>query len=292
MSSKAELRKLSDAVATIKSITRVYEQAAARKMRVVRMEMEKIVEYLDAARGTYSNVKHSISQAEKERVKQAILGSSFRRPTKNEVLVLIASQSQFYGQLIPNLFGQFIAWYRKTGSDSIILGHTGRELLAKEGIKSTNITYFDFDDSVPDWNVIHKVSEIIGGYAKIVVFYGEYKTVLTQEAKSADISQMVMVRDVDEVKKYLFRPQAGHTLSFLEKQMIAGGFLQKIYEAQVAKYAARIKILEIGQVAEKISEAIGDLSRTRRRVRKSINNKKQQQLFTGSELWQEEGMIA
>ena len=77
---------------------------------------------------------------------------------------------------------------------------------------------------------------------------------------------------------------------FLEKQMIAGGFLEKIYESQVAKYAARIKILEIGQVAEKISNAMDDLARGRRNFRKNSNNRKQQQLFTGSDLWQNEGL--
>ena len=66
--------------------------------------------------------------------------------------------------------------------------------------------------------------------------------------------------------------------------------MEKIYESKVAKYAARIKILEIGQGAQKISDALGDLAKGKRNVRKSSNNRKQQQLFTGATVWQQEGI--
>lgn len=287
MASRAELKKLSDAVATIKSITAVYEQAAARRMKTVKVEMQNISKYVDSAIGTYSDVKHSVTRDLDEGIKKIILTSSFRKSAKGTVLVLIASATQYYGQLIPRLFRLFLDEYRRTKADGIILGRTGFELLKKEKITASNVTVFDFDDLAPNWEVVHKVSNLVGTYSKIIVFYGEYKSVFTQEVKKGDISEMVVVRDVAQTKEFLFKPGPDVSLTFLENQMIASGFLQKIYESQIAKYAARIKILEIGQVAEKISSVTGDLSRSRRRFRKALNNKKQQQLFTGSNLWGE-----
>ncbi len=287
---KAELKKFSEAVTTIKSITRVYEQAAARKMKMVKLEIENIAEYLNEATNTYSSSKFSITEGEKPKVRQAVLSTSFRKPTKNRVLVLIASQTQYYGNLIPSLFKEFLKYYQKSGSDAVILGKIGKELMEKNNIVAQNVTYWDFDDANPSWNVVHQIAQKLGDYAKIIVFYGEYKSVLTQEAKSTDLAEKIVVREVAEEKQYLFKPQPQVALSFLEQQMISGGFLEKIYESQVAKYAARIKILEIGQVAEKISNALDDLARGRRNFRKNNNNRKQLQLFTGSDLWQNEGL--
>lgn len=287
MNTKAELKKFSEFVTTIKSITRVYEQAAARKMKGVRIEIDKITEYLENARETYSSTKVSLASEESRRMREGILKTSFRHPNKKQVLVLISSQNHYYGQLILNMFKLFLEEYKRSGSDGIILGNIGREFFRNENISAGNVTFFDFDDVVPDWNVIHKVSDIVGNYEKIIVFYGQYKSVLTQEPNRGDLSQnIIVVNEAGKVKKYLFRPEPAHSLSFLEKQMIAGDFLQKIYESQVAKYAARIKILEIGQVAEKISQALDQLGRDRSKVRKTTNNKKQQQLFCGSNLWQ------
>ena len=287
MSSKADLKKFSDAVATIKSITRVYEQAAARRMRMVKVEIEKISDYVSAASESYSDVKYSLVENFDENIKKVILNSSFRKPTRSTVLVLISSQTQYFGQLIPRLSRLFISEYKKTRADCIILGKVGRELMEKEEVYPESLTVFDFDDMNPDWTVVHKVSESIANYAKIVVFYGEYKSVFTQEVKSSQLSEMVVIKNVPEAKKFRFRPSASQSLGFLENQMIASGFMQKLYESQIAKYAARIKILEIGQVAEKISSAFDDLSRGKRRYRKLNYNKKQQQLYVGAGLWQE-----
>lgn len=288
---KGELKKFSEAVTTIKSITRVYEQAAARKMKMVKLEIEKIAKYLDAADDTYSSAKFAVFEEEKERIRQVLMSAPVRKPQKDEVLVLIASQTQYFGNLISNLCVEFSKYYSKNRSDSIVLGKIGSELLERLNVRGENIKHFDFDDTTLPWEIVHAVSVELSNYNRIIVFFGEFKSVLTQEAKNTDIGQTIVVKDVATKKKYLFRPEGGNSLTFLENQMISGHFLEKVYESQVAKYAARIKILEIGQVAEKISSAIDQLARGKRNLRKSTNNKKQQQLFTGSDLWEKEGIV-
>lgn len=218
----------------------------------------------------------------------AILSTAFRAPEKDRILVLIASQHNYFGNLIPSLFKLFLEEYRTLGGDALILGMIGRELMNRSGMISGDITYFDFDDASPNWEVVHKVSQYLAAYEQIVIFYGQYRSVLTQEAKRVDLAQTVVVSEAPEIKQYWFAGESLSPLSFLENQMIAGDFLQKIYESQLAKYGARIKILEIGQVAEKISEALDSLGRFRRKVRKNVSNKKQMQLFCGSQLWQKE----
>ena len=110
---------------------------------------------------------------------------------------------------------------------------------------------------------------------------------MNQVAARADVSETITVGQVQNVKRYLFEANSDSILAFFEEAVINAMLQLKIYESQIARYAARIKILEIGQVAEKMSQVIGDLSRGKRKVRKSLSNKKQLQLYTGVELWGE-----
>jgi len=289
MYSKAELKKYSEAVATIKSITRVYEEAAARRIKLIQGSVEKVTQFIGDASDTYINVKFGLvaEQKTKDKKKQNILSKSFRRQSKKGVLVLISSHEQYFGNLIPNLFSRWEKEMLKTNFDGIILGNTGKNLLDKSKNKFKNVKNFDLDDNNPDWDLISRIGKEIAVYQKIVVFYGEYKTVLNQVAAKQDISNSITIGQVQEVKRYLFESQGDAILAFFEEEVINALLQLKVYQSQVARFAARIKILEIGQVAEKMSQVIGDLSRGRRKVHKALNNKKQLQLYTGVELWGE-----
>lgn len=289
MYSKAELKKYSDAVATIKSITRVYEEAAARRIKLVQLSVEKIDDFVSAAADTYLNVKFGLlaEQKGKARPQQNILTTNFRKKPKKGVMVLITSKDQYYGNLIPNIYREWHKDMLETKFDGIVLGNTGIHLLEKEQVKFTNVETFELDDSNIDWKVIYRIGERISQYEKIVVYYGAYKTVLTQVAEKTDISNSISVGQVQKVKRYLFESKGEEILGDIETDVIKALLQKRIYQSQIAKYAARIKILEIGQVAEKMSEVLGDLSRGRRKVHKNLNNKKQLQLYTGVDLWSE-----
>ncbi len=289
MYSKAELKKYSDAVATIKSITRVYEEAAARRIKLIQNSVEKVTEFIGDAADTYVNVKFGMvaDQDAKGGPKKDILAKSFRPKTKKGVLVLISSHEQYFGNLIPNVFLNWKTEMEKTGFDGIILGNTGKSLLDKTDYVPKNLKAYDLNDNDPDWKLIADIGKQIGIYEKVVIFYGQYKTVLNQVAAKEDISNTITVGQVQQVKRYLFESTEDAILAFFEEEVINALLQLKVYESQIARYAARIKILEIGQVAEKMSQVLGDLSRGRRKVHKSLNNKKQLQLYTGVELWGE-----
>lgn len=286
MSSKKDLKKFEETIGAIKSLTKVFEQSAVGKMKVSQTEIEKITKYLTAARGTYSDTKISLISKMDQKHKEIALRSSFRKTTKPQILVLIASQDRYYGNLMPSLFALFMEEYRKSKSDAIILGKIGKELLDNENINAQNITYYDFEDTKPDWDLAHKIIESLAIYEQIILFYGQYESVLTQHPRKEVVTQNVSVQADVKPKKYLFRPEPGNSLSFLESQIIAGAFVSKLYESGVAKFAARVKLLEIGQVAERISAATDVLQKGKLKARKESNNRKQMQLFTGANLWQ------
>ncbi len=289
MYSKAELKKYSDAVATIKAITAVYEEAAARRIKLIQGYVLQVDEFLNNAADSYINIKFGLVAEEqsKKMPQRNIITRSFRQKSKKGVLVLIASHEQYFGNLIPNVFRLWIDDLVQSGFDGIIIGGTGARLLEKENIRKDNIQTFDMPDNEPDWTTIYKIGDQIGQYEKLVVYFGKYKTVLTQIADKSDISNSMTVGQVQKVKRYLFEGSVEDVLGFFEKEVINALLQKRVYESQIARYAARIKILEIGQVAEKMSQVLGDLSRGKRKVHKNLSNKKQLQLYTGSDLWSE-----
>lgn len=287
MYSKSELKKYSEAVATIKSITRVYEEAAARRIKLIQLSVEKVDGFLSSAADTYINIKFGLvaEQKTKKAPRKDILMTSFRPKNKKGALVLISSHEQYFGNLIPNLFRNWKEDMEKTLFDGYIFGNTGKRLLEKQSFQPKNLEVFDLDDNNPDWSLVYKIAGQLKDYEHIVIYFGKYKTVLTQVAEKEDISNTITVGQVQQVKRYLFEDNGEAILAFFEEEVIKGLLQKKVYESQIARYAARIKILEIGQVAEKMSQVIGDLSRGKRKVHKNLNNKKQLQLYTGVDLW-------
>lgn len=287
MYSKSELKKYSEAVTTIKSITRVYEEAAARRIKLIQVSVERVNQFIADSADAYVNVKFALlaEQKTKKTPSRDVLARSYRPKTKKGVVVMIASHEQYFGNLVPSVFLNWKTEMEKTGFDGIILGNTGKHLLDKSNVNFKNVKAFDLIDNDPDWNLIAQVGKEIAVYEKIVIYYGEYKTVLNQVSERADISNTITVGQVQEVKRYLFESSPEAILAFFEEEVINAMLQLKVYQSQIARYAARIKILEIGQVAEKMSQVIGDLSKGRKKVHKSLNNKKQLQLYTGVDLW-------
>src|SRR3989304_9648538 len=291
MYSRAQLKKYSESVATIKSITRVYEEAAARRVKLIQTAVERIKEFIGACADTYLNIKFGLVARgnTKEHLQPLDLGAetgkqilltTYRPAVKKGGLVFVSSKEEYYGNLIPSIYRSWKKDLVETGFDGIVLGNTGKLLMDKEGFQPTNVRYFDLDDSNPNWLLLHQIGDEIVNYREIYVYYGQYRTVLTQTASQSKISSPIAVGQVQEVKRYLFESNTQKILEFFEKELIKALLQEKIYQSQKAKYAARIKILEIGQVAEKMSEILSNLDRGRRKVSRTVANKKQQQLYS------------
>lgn len=287
MYSKAELKKYSDAVATIKSITRVYEEAAARRIKLVQNSVERINQFLASTADSYVNIKFGLYAEEqsKKTKRRNILTSSFREKVKKGVLILVSSQEQYFGNLIPSVYRSWKEDLLATKFDGIVFGNTGKRLFDKDKIQGFNVRFYELLDNDPDWQLVYKIGQELVKYEKIIVYYGKYRTVLTQTADKSEISTPMTPGQVQKIKRYLFEEQGEKILGFFENEVIKANLQKRIFESQIARHAARIKILEIGQVAEQMSKVLGDLNRGRVKVKKNLANKKQLQLYTGSDLW-------
>lgn len=283
MSTKKQLEKFEKNLDVLQSITRAFEHTATKRMEVNKNEIESLNGYLADVKQTYANIK--ISQIAKVANRQAALSAHVRKPTKEKIAVLVSSEPQYYGQLLNYMIDTFLKETAQDGVDALIIGKPGREEVNKKkpGLK---YTYFDFDDAKPDWSVVGKISDILVDYREIQVIFAKFKSILTQDIQKQDIAAEVAGAKAMELKKYLVKPEPVVALSFLEGQIITSGLLQKLYENGLAKSAIRVKILEIGEIAQRLSEHMEKFEKFKRKVIRGINNRKLASLYASSDTWQ------
>lgn len=279
----------------IRAITRVFEHAAALKMDVNRMEMQALAAHLQEAQASYSSAKTSLAATHKNKA-EAILATSMRAPTRRKVLVIVASESKYYGNIsnslaILPLVAIYSAEYRQGGADGVVIGKAAYDLLKSQKQLSSAMSYYDFNDDKPDWTIIEKVLDQLNNYEEVVIFYGKYKNIITQQTEREDIGRAVKLSSAVGAKKYEFEGGYRKALSILEKQIISSTFMQKLFESGLAKNAVSVKILEIGAIAERINAAFGQLAKWKLRYNKDVANRKQTQLYASRSLWQKGGIF-
>jgi len=304
MRTRTEVKKLEQTIADIKMLSRVFQYAAARRIKRNSEEIDLIRRYFDAVRGSYVRVKNASVEGKKEIIQKAILTSSLRQAKKREVIVLITAETRYYGTLMSGLMEAFLKEYKRKVSaslrdfgekglvsDVILVGKVGGEYLETKGIRLANVTLYHLDDDKPDFSQVSQIANVLGNYQKITIFYSMYVSVFKQEASFDYLDRFFSV-DADNIKSnYLFKPTVIGAVGQLEKHMIGAGFLQRLFESGLAKYAYRVRILQIGQVAQRISDALDEIRRIRSTAGRDIENKKQGQLLSGSLLWRKSDVI-
>lgn len=289
MSGKFELEQYEKAVEEIRSLTRIYEEAVFKKMSQVRLMIEKIAKFLDNISNVYTQAKidyYEENLDSKNNIKSGTV-SRFQGNGKT-VLVFISSEKEVGSNLIINIYRKFAADLQKTGFDGVIIGATGKSLLVADKLKvGPNLAFFDLTDDNPAPNQIKQIVEVLTKYDKIVVYYGEFVSILNQTPKTATIEKLALASEKAylPLKKFLYEPKLAEIVRFFHHNSVTAELEEKIYQAQLAQFGAKIKIIEIGQVAQKISEVIENIDKARARLGRKLFNKKQMEVFYGYNVW-------
>jgi len=205
-----------------------------------------------------------------------------KRTVSKSLLVFISSNSELYGDLVWNISKLFLADLKKGQNNALVIGKLGRTLIEKENL-SNRITYFDLDDDKPDLKVVQQILEILEQYDKVIVYHGRSESLLRQiPTRSEVLKEMPMV--IKPAKKYFFEPTAQEVLDFLQTQASINSFHQKVYEAQLARLAARRWIWTKQQLAR--GRLLETLTLEFLKYKKGITQKQQQVTLSAHRLGQ------
>jgi F0F1-type ATP synthase gamma subunit len=149
--------------------------------------------------------------------------------------------------------------------------------------------YFDVPDTGFSIELIRPALAYLNTYSKIIVYYGKFNNILSQDAVSEDISSDVsegisegLTTEKSKVD-FIFEPSLEDVLDFFETQIFSLMFNQKLHEASLARFASRVKSMELSQ--NNITEQLKKLRQRQKRLREMELNKKQLQMLSGKTLW-------
>lgn len=286
MYSRRQLSQEIESVGAIRSVAEIYQEIAAISIMQIRGSVAKTRNFLAGVAQVYAHTKQVYVRKLQLllRRKKDVSSLSFVKRNGREVSVFISANQSLYGDLVYQVFKEFIKDVKQTGNDAVVIGSLGKAMAVREDL-STRVEYFDLADYKPEWTRIQEITSLISQYEKINVYYGEFRSILNQIPTKSDISGGVSLGvPVGVVKDYIFEPSPEKVLAFFETQIVANLFHQKIYEAQLARFAARLVLMN--NAADKANKEQEKINEMFLKFKKYLRNKKQLSTFSGRMLWE------
>lgn len=274
----------------LQMLATAYEEISVIKMRFARDSVVHTRGFLFSLSNVFYNVKSSYKNRVLEAMKQHTdsgkpLQFTTHQTNGKEIHVFLSANNKLYGEILSGVFELFKQRTINSTADVVIVGKAGEELYKNAGINKP-YTYFQIPDIESTIEDLKPVLTHVLSYETVTVFHGKFINVITQEPFASNITGDVPLESGDRsIKEYsfIFEPSIEELLTFFQSQMFFALFKQTIHEAELARYASRIKAME--EAMEYIHTRLQSLTLLQKRVDRRISNKRQLERIAGMSLW-------
>lgn len=277
---KAELQTLNG----LSTLVEAYEEISAMRMRKVKKTVLQNRAFLSGLNDIYSRVSYTYQMFNKEhhlKNKKQLL----RNNNGKTVSVLVSSNTGLYGDIINKTFDYFSENIKKSVTDIVVVGRTGKKMYDTY-IHASEYTYFDIDDSGVFPEKTKQILDFIMQYKEIVVYHGLYISILRQDpvqtlvtGKAIDLQNTAGVNEL----KCLIEPSIEEVLDFFEQQILAAVFEQSLHESSLSKFASRM--VSLNYANENIRNSLKSLKFKNLKLKHFLANAQQLELMSGISLW-------
>lgn len=296
MQNKQDLKENIELVSTLKMITQAYEEISIMRMQKIRTSVLKTREFLVNLSGVYYDTKQShnrflkllISSGDLDRISPY----SLLPQNGKKLAVYLSANERMNGEIISKVFHIFAEYIKdKADTDILIVGRIGKELYLQRSDLPSKFDYLE----IPDDNVkLEHLSELVERmiqYQEIDMFYGKFVNVVNQEAADSNITGDKPFdsklfdpdEEAKEKRKFLYEPSIEDIYKFFETQIFSALLKHTIDESHLARYASRIKAMDESMANIDIKAKL--LKSEERKLKKSLQNKKQNEAIAGFALW-------
>ncbi len=288
MISKKELNSQVDFLTTLREILEAYEEIAASRMARIRSNVLKSRDFLLEINAIFQEVKTSyrdeITLFLKRKKIKNIKELTFLQRNGKTLFVLISANTGFYGEIIRKTYNLFLEYLKQEkNADVLILGRLGFEFFEQE-FRNLPHTFYEFPDDRIDKVALKKITEKIVEYQKVLVFYEQFVSVVTQSPIVTNITGDPLAFKKEGPKvKYFFEPTLEKIMAFFEKEIVASIFEQTILESELAKFAARMVSLDAS--TENTKHKLTQILFQKERAKHRQANKEQLEKFSSMGLW-------
>ena len=287
MVTKKETVREIDFLNTLKEILETYEEIAATRMARIRTSVLGSRDFLLEINAIFQQVKSSYqAQIEmfmrKKKIKDPTKLTFIKRNGKT-LYIFVSANTGLYGDIIKKTYDVFIDNLKKAPGDVVILGKLGVEIFKADKV-AIPYTYFDFPDNKIDNAILKKITDHIIQYEKVLVFYEQFNTVISQSPIVTNISGDPLPWEKGGPQaKYFFEPSLEKIMEFFEKEIFGSIFQQTIFESELAKFAARMVSLDYA--TDNTKDRLREVILQKNRIKHQEDNKRQLEKFASMKLW-------
>lgn len=276
MISKKQIMIEIDGLLALKGLVEVYEEVAASRMQRVRGAVMQSREFLFGLLEVFKRVRAAYNKENK-------LG--WRQRNGKTVAVFVSANAGLYGDIVDRTFDLFEQYIKQNKTDVVVLGKLGIKMMS-DRLPTQLYNYFDFSDEQVEMESFEVIMRYLIQFEKILVFYGTFKTILSQVPTQTAVSGDAIVLDEVKDKKptnYLFEPSAETIAQVFEGEILSSLFEQTLHESQLSKFASRM--LALDHSIDNIENRLGVMHTEERRVKHRLANKKMLGAISGINLW-------
>lgn len=297
MQSKQSLNSEFAVIGTLKTLAQAYEQISVMRIQRVRGSVLNTRDFLTGLADIYKDVKRSYKDEVehlKKHHKNAKITLSGMEKNGKTVSVLLSSNNKLYGDIVARVFNLFIADVKKDpASEIVIIGKVGKSMYDLSGVNRP-VTFFELPDENVKLSDIAPIFKFVVAYEKILVYYGRFLNIISQEPAVSEISgeeslidQPIQEQEEQDRTPFFFEPNLGKILGFFEDQVFASILKQVVDESELSRLASRIKSMEDSLGSIEKEEAV--LKKNYLRTLRISENNKQIQRIAGLTVSQTEG---
>lgn len=284
MISKKQLILETDGLVSLKGLVEVYEEMAAGRMQKVRGAVLQSRHFLEGLLEIFKKIKTANTTDPKIQI-------TTRVKNNRTVAVFVSANSRLYGDIVDRTFNSFVDYTKTNKPDVVVLGKLGLSLMA-DRLPGVLFNYFDFSDDQVEMESFEIIMRYLLQFEKILVFYGQFKTILSQEPVITSVSGDAVLAVNDQslensekkiAMQYIFEPSLEVISKLFEGEILASIFEQTLHESQLSKYASRM--LALDRSIDNIEKRLVEVHAEGVRLKHKSFNKKQLSTFSGVNLW-------
>lgn len=279
MSRLQEVAERRAAMATIVSLTSVFEGLASMRIAQVKNQVLESQQF-------FSEIWHMYQQIRVDSLFRFGRGHG-EDVIKKQLYIVITAEGGFSGDIDQKLIKMMLADYNPDKQDIIVIGHHGalQLLQAHVGFKK----YFTLPSRDKNINVRPLVQEV-RHYQSTSVFYQTYVSLMVQEIKRIELQSAVAQQgaetagkakseDVISEANYIFEPSTFDVVAHLERSMTEIALSQVILDSKLAQYASRFRAMSMAK--DKSNELAGDLTMLYNRTKRRIQDERLKEMING-----------
>lgn len=272
-----EIEREELAMGTLVELTSVFEGIASMRIAQIKNQVLQATQFFHELWHIYSQLNVGAyfgfgrSQSDTEVIDK-------------ELYVIITAEGGFSGDIDQKLIHLMLETFDKDKNDIIVIGHHGAIQLAQRGISYKK--YFKLPTRDQNINVTPIIKEV-QKYKATVMFYQEYLSLMSQEARKIELSVAVQQRgrkatNPDEViseATYIFEPSTYDVVDHLERSMMQIAVSQLILESKLAQYASRFRAMSASH--QRADEAKADLHLSYNRSKRAMKDERLKEIING-----------